>query len=108
MTITDADRRRTRIDAQVAYEEAVERLATLVHQVKTIGRRATKIGEVIHAIQMSPAEPQQSESALLMLAPGDFESLQFAPLRELANAIVAERREVTETGALARALGCNV
>lgn len=104
----DVDRRRQRIDAQVAFEDATQTLASLIVQLMTIGKRASHIASVIGAIQLCPAEPLQSESKLLMLAPGDFEDLQFAPLRELGNAIVAARRDVAEARALALALGCKL
>ena len=108
MTFTDTSRQRARIEAQIAHEDALGKLATLIHEAKVIGRRATKIGEITHALQLSPEQPLHSETALLMLAPGDFQDIQFASLREVANAIVTARREVTETGVLARAMGCNV
>jgi hypothetical protein len=106
--IADADRRRTRIEAQAVYEESEERLATLIFEVNAIGRRAAKISTISRAIEVRPAEPLQSESKLLMLAPSDFENLKLDSIRELGNAIVVARREVAEAKALALALGCKL
>jgi hypothetical protein len=103
--VTDIDLRRQRIDAQVAYEEATERLAGLIGKLKTIGQRSAHVASIIGAIELCPAEPLQSESNLLMLAPCDFEDLQFGSIRELGNAIVDARRKVAEAKSLAVALG---
>jgi hypothetical protein len=106
--VADTDRRRTRIEAHAVYEEAEEKLAMLLFELNTIGRRAAKISTIARAIEVHPTEPLQSESKLLMLAPSDFENLNPDSLRELGNAIVAARREVAEAKALALALGCKV
>ena len=104
--VTESERRRQRIEAQVAYEEAVGRFASLVFKLRETGRLARNLHAIINAIELDPAEPLQSESRVLMLAPDDYKDIQFAAVRELANEIVLARREATEARALATALGC--
>ncbi len=105
---TDIERRKQRVDAQVAFECATENLASLLFTAKAIGSRAQKIATTTAALELCPEEPLQSESRLLQLAPGDYQDITFATLRELGNRIVLARKEVAEAQALARALGCKV
>lgn len=105
---TDIERRKQRVGAQVAFEDATENLASLLFMAKTIGNRAQKIASTMAALELCPDEPLQSESRLLQLAPGDYQDIAFATLRELGNRIVLSRKEVAEAQALARALGCKV
>jgi hypothetical protein len=103
-----SDRRRARVDAQVAYEDAREELASLIVALATIGQRAAYIAAVDQSIELDPEEPLQSEAALLMLAPAQFEGIDFKAHRELGNAIVAARKQVAGKKALALALGCKL
>jgi hypothetical protein len=48
--MTDIDRRRQRVDAQVAYEEARENLAGRIFQLQEIGKRAGRIPSIIGAV----------------------------------------------------------
>jgi hypothetical protein len=104
----NTDRRRARVDAQVAYEEAREELASLIVALRTIGQRAARIAAVDQSIELDPEEPLQSEAELLMLAPAQFEGIDFKTHRELGNAIVAARKQVAGEKALALALGCKL
>jgi len=105
---TDTDRRRQKIDAQLAYEEAREELASLIVTLGTIAERAAHIVAVDRSIELDPQEPLQSEAGLLMLAPAQFEGLDFKTHRDLGNAIAAARKHLAGKKALAAALGCNV
>jgi hypothetical protein len=107
-TMTDTARRRQRIDAQVAYEEALATLAGLIFQLQVIGKRASHVAAVLGAVALDPAHPLQAEAPLFMLSSADYQDIDFAPVRELTNAIVLARKEVTQTKALARAMGCTV
>ena len=104
----NTDRRRARVDAQVAYEEAREELASLIVALRTIGQRAARIAAVDQSIELDPEEPLQSEAELLMLATAQFEGIDFKTHRELGNAIVAARKQVAGEKALALALGCKL
>ena len=106
--MTDTERRRQRIDAQVAYEEAGAALAGLIFQLQTIGRRAGRIAALTGAIEIDPREPLKSESPLLMLSEAEYQDMDFATVRELTNQVVLARKEVTQAKTLARAMGCNV
>jgi hypothetical protein len=108
LPMTDDSRRRQRIDAQMAYEEATEFLAGLILKLKAISRRANRIATVTGAVEIDSPEPLQSESPLLLLSPAEYEGIDFDTVRELANTIVLARKEVTQAKALARAMGCNV
>jgi len=103
--MSSADIRRQRIEAQVAREEAEETLTALIVKLKTIGNRARRISALVDAIELSPANPLQSESALLMLSPDAYEDIDFVTVRAIANSIAAARRDVAGKSALNTAMG---
>lgn len=74
----------------------------------TIGQRTARIAAVDQSIELDPEEPLQSEAELLMLAPAQFEGIDFKTHRELGNAIVAARKQVAGKKSLALALGCKL
>lgn len=103
--MTDKDKRRQRIEALVECDEAVDNLATLVSKLKTIGKRTRKLAAAIEAIEVESDQPLQSEAGLLLLAQDDYEDIDFATIRALANSIAAARKEVTGALALKHSLG---
>jgi len=108
ITMNDTERRRPRIEAQVAYEEASERLACLISQAAAIGRRSGKIAKILSCLELDPKDPLRSEADLLMLGLADYEDITFDSVRKLGNTIVAARKEVTQAKYLAVAMGCKL
>ncbi len=92
----------------MAYEDATAELASLILKLKEIGKRATHIASALTSVQLEPANPLSAESNLYKLSHAEFEGIDHDTIRETTNAIVLARKSVTETKALARAMGCNV
>jgi hypothetical protein len=103
--MTSADIRRQRIEAKVAQEEAQDNLTALIVKLKTIGSRARRLSTLIDTIELSPPNPLQSESALLMLSPDAYDEIDFVTVRALANSIAAARKEVAGISTLNAAMG---
>jgi len=102
------DRRHQKVDAQVRYDEAVETVSGIIDQLKTISRRAALIAARTGTIEVHVKDPLKSEGPLFALTNDDFVGIDLATIRELTNALVLARKEVTGAEALARALGCNI
>ena len=108
LPMTGAALRMHGIAAQDAYEEAEKTLAALIFQLKTIGKRQGRIAALIGSIELEPKDTLRSESPLLTLSESDFEGIGHEDIRELANAIVLARKELSESRILARSLGRSV
>jgi len=106
--MTDTDRRRQKVDAQFAYDEAVATVAGIILQLKTISRRAALIASRTGTIEVHVKDSLKSEGPLFALTDDDFEGIDFATIRELTDSLVLARKEVAGAEALARALGCNI
>lgn len=106
--MTDRDRRHQQIAAQMGYEDALAELASLILKLQEAGKRAAHIANVLNSVPLETAEPLHAEVNLFKLSPAEFQGIDCATIREIANAIVLARKSVTETKALARAMGCSV
>jgi len=106
--MTDRDKRQQQISAQMAYEDATAELASLILKLKEIGKRAAHIASVLTSVPLEPVNPLNAESNLYKLSHAEFEGIDYETIRETTNAIVLARKSVTETKALARAMGCSV
>jgi hypothetical protein len=103
--MTDEEAREQRRNALFSHAEAQEQRNRLVLELKTIGKRARRLAELIESVEIAPKNPLQSESALLMLDQGAYAGMDHATVRALSNSIAASRREIAETAEAKRILG---
>ena len=103
--MTAEDIRQQKKDILFAYEEAKTTLSCLLLKAVDCGRRHQKIGSMLKGLEFSPEQPERSESDLLLLSVADFQDLDFATIRALANSIAAARRELAEATEAKRIAG---
>jgi hypothetical protein len=106
--MTDIDRRRQRVEAQLTYEDAVANIAGIIRQLDAIGKRAGLIASRTRGIPIKVEDRTASESPLFALTKADFEDVTLSSILELTHALVEARKEAAGAEALARAIGCNV
>ena len=103
--MTAEDIRQQKKDILFAYEEAKTTLSCLLLKATDCGRRHQKIGSMLRGLEFAPEQPERSESDLLLLSVADFQDLDFATIRALANSIAAARRELAEAAEAKRIAG---
>jgi hypothetical protein len=106
--MTDTDRRRQKVDAQVRYDEAAETVAGIIFQLNTIGQRAASIAARLRKVPITVEDYTTSEGPLFALTADDFKDVNLSAIYDLTHALVAARKDMAGVEALARALGCKV
>ncbi len=106
--MTDTDRRRQKVDAQVRYDEAGETVAGIIFQLNIIGQRAASIADRLRKVPITVEDHTSSEGPLFALTAEDFEGVNLSAIHDLTHALVSARKDMAGVKALARALGCKV